>query len=343
VQDATIVQVDLNQIDGLRNNTLLQPDLTVIDTSNDSSLTFSQSGIQKIFNSKAISISNYRRPAYGRLTIRASAAGSTSAQINLQFPTSSGTTSAGHLDFSGSEKTLSTGILPLLYFTNGTVDVMANLSGGSNLNIRSIELQILRATAPQFPLNDQMETPPATQTEQPNTTSDQDGQIDNQCVDTDGDGWGWNGMESCTTTSPNVPLNDGFETVNSTCVDNDGDGWGWDGSNSCQTSSQADTNGPPELLPEPGASTCLDFDGDGWGWNGTTTCLVNPDSTTSSTSQETCIDHDGDGWGWNGIESCVTNGVESTPESLSPTPIQCVDKDGDGWGWDGSNTCRVTG
>lgn len=41
-----------------------------------------------------------------------------------------------------------------------------------------------------------------------------------ECVDSDGDGWGWNGQKSC--------------RVEAECIDSDGDGWGWDGSKSCK-------------------------------------------------------------------------------------------------------------
>ena len=43
-----------------------------------------------------------------------------------------------------------------------------------------------------------------------------------QCIDTDGDGWGWDGMSSC--------------QVSAECIDVDGDGWGWDSitSTSCR-------------------------------------------------------------------------------------------------------------
>ena len=43
-----------------------------------------------------------------------------------------------------------------------------------------------------------------------------------ECIDSDGDGWGWDGTKSCRV-APTV-----------TCVDTDGDGWGWDGNNSCR-------------------------------------------------------------------------------------------------------------
>jgi len=45
------------------------------------------------------------------------------------------------------------------------------------------------------------------------------------CVDTDGDGWGWDGSMSCRIAD--VP------PVLTECVDPDGDGWGWDGQASC--------------------------------------------------------------------------------------------------------------
>jgi len=48
-----------------------------------------------------------------------------------------------------------------------------------------------------------------------------------QCVDSDGDGWGWNGFETC---SPVTPDDEQREIV---CIDTDGDGWGWTGTASC--------------------------------------------------------------------------------------------------------------
>jgi len=47
------------------------------------------------------------------------------------------------------------------------------------------------------------------------------------CFDTDGDGWGWNGFETCT---PPTPPDEVRETI---CIDTDGDGWGWTGNASC--------------------------------------------------------------------------------------------------------------
>ena len=100
----------------------------------------------------------------------------------------------------------------------------------------------------------------------------------NECIDSDGDGWGWDGYRSCRVAP--VPAN---------CIDTDGDGWGWDGQRSCRV----DTT-----QPQPG--TCIDTDGDGWGWDGERSCQVE----TKQPQSGTCIDTDGDGWGWNGTGSC---------------------------------------
>ncbi len=47
------------------------------------------------------------------------------------------------------------------------------------------------------------------------------------CIDSDGDGWGWNGFETCT---PPTPEGEVRETI---CIDTDNDGWGWTGTASC--------------------------------------------------------------------------------------------------------------
>jgi len=54
----------------------------------------------------------------------------------------------------------------------------------------------------------------------------------NDCIDTgiQGDGWGWDGTQSCR-----------IEITAGDCIDFDGDGWGWDGVGSCRT----DTVTPP--------------------------------------------------------------------------------------------------
>jgi len=78
--------------------------------------------------------------------------------------------------------------------------------------------------------------------------------ISNECVDTDGDGWGWDGVKSCIVT-PSVEIE---------CIDTPpaNDGWGWDGSRSCRL---------PVVDP-----VCIDSPpvNDGWGWNGVTSCRL---------------------------------------------------------------------
>jgi len=49
----------------------------------------------------------------------------------------------------------------------------------------------------------------------------------NECVDTDGDGWGWDGVSSCR-------ISDYSDIDPAECVDTDGDGWGWNGVESCR-------------------------------------------------------------------------------------------------------------
>jgi len=100
------------------------------------------------------------------------------------------------------------------------------------------------------------------------------------CVDSDGDGWGWNGVTTCFIQN---------------CIDSDGDGWGWDGAMSCRT-----------IATVP-LTACIDIDGDGWGWNGRKSCLVLDD----------CVDSDGDGWGWNTTGTCLPDVGDSSIQRIS--------------------------
>lgn len=79
------------------------------------------------------------------------------------------------------------------------------------------------------------------------------------CVDSDGDGWGWNGVASCKTSQDQPNLNQQLA-----CVDHDGDGWGWNGVASCKTGQDQ-----PNLNQQ---LACVDSDGDGWGWDGNGSC-----------------------------------------------------------------------
>ena len=83
--------------------------------------------------------------------------------------------------------------------------------------------------------------------------------IANECIDNDGDGWGWDGQQSCLINSP-------FVTQPSACIDSDGDGWGWDGVKSCVIEAGE--------VAAPLGGDCIDSDGDGWGWDGVASCLV---------------------------------------------------------------------
>jgi len=85
------------------------------------------------------------------------------------------------------------------------------------------------------------------------------------------------------------------------CIDGDGDGWGWQKPDrtpgrSCQVSS--DQVIIEEVSDSHGIQYCIDTDGDGWGWDGATSCRIN------QTTEGICVDADGDYWGWNGVASC---------------------------------------
>jgi hypothetical protein len=130
------------------------------------------------------------------------------------------------------------------------------------------------------------------------------------CIDTDGDGWGWDVVQSCR-----------LKPVETECVDTEplNDGWGWNGITSCQTDTPAQ------------AGECIDTDpvGDGWGWDGVTSCQI----TTNA-----CIDTVplNDGWGWDGSQSCRTEQPAQAGECIDTDPA------GDGWGWNGVESCMLT-
>ena len=124
--------------------------------------------------------------------------------------------------------------------------------------------------------------------------------IAQNCIDTDGDGWGWDGEASCRVST--TPL------TASACIDSPplGDGWGWDGTKSCRIDGSGTI--------EPTSSVCIDSAplGDGWGWDGTQSCRVTSPVVVASV----CVDSPplGDGWGWDGTQSCrVANTATGTP------------------------------
>lgn len=125
------------------------------------------------------------------------------------------------------------------------------------------------------------------------------------CIDSDGDGWGWNGVSSCRIAevgrsapvqidnastkdlNPNV-----FSAAAADCIDTDGDGWGWNGVSSCRivageraSSAQigdADVNSLNSSVLNTPAADCIDTDGDGWGWDGVSSCRVTPSEVSAS-------------------------------------------------------------
>lgn len=103
------------------------------------------------------------------------------------------------------------------------------------------------------------------------------------CVDSDGDGWGWDGSQTCQVAPQTA-------TPSNSCVDSDGDGWGWDGSASCQVSATGSNSSSESAVgseSNSGSASCIDDDGDGWGWNGSASCQT---GSTGSAGQESTAD-----------------------------------------------------
>lgn len=85
--------------------------------------------------------------------------------------------------------------------------------------------------------------------------------LPNACIDTDGDGFGWNGVETC------IPGGDEHRPnpdPSQACIDTDGDGYGWNGVETC-TPDEGESPADPSLV-------CEDSDDDGFGWTGTQSC-----------------------------------------------------------------------
>lgn len=123
---------------------------------------------------------------------------------------------------------------------------------------------------------------------------------DAACIDSDGDGYGWNGVATCD------PGNgDGSGTSNTgNCDYTDAalyNGWGWNPVTRSSCAPLSTTGGSTDNSElQMTTATCVDSDGDGWGWDGQSSCRV-------QTGDAVCIDTDGDGWGWDGTQSCVAN------------------------------------
>jgi len=130
-----------------------------------------------------------------------------------------------------------------------------------------------------------------------------------ECIDTDGDGWGWDGEQSCRLT----PLD--------SCDYSDAhlyNGWGWNAA-TMESCAPLDDTGACDYS---NASLY-----NGWGWNAVTmeSCPPLDDTGTCDYSNASQFN----GWGWN-------------PVTMQSCPPLCVDTDGDGWGWNGSTSCVIT-
>ena len=126
--------------------------------------------------------------------------------------------------------------------------------------------------------------------------------------------------------------------VDVTCVDHDGDGWGWNGFESCSMTTVSSNNNiePPDSLP---FHECVDDDGDGWGWDGSQSCNMDVSITTTETTG--CFTANAKQPGWTEIEFCFVE-TSNGNVSISASEEICVDRDGDGYGWNGFATCDPT-
>lgn len=150
------------------------------------------------------------------------------------------------------------------------------------------------------------------------------------CIDTDGDGFGWNGTNTCT---PTETITGDNQPQLLQCLDTDGDGFGWNGVQTC-----IPDGGVPPVIDQ--SFACIDTDGDGFGWNGVDTCIPDRSDTQPVIDPSfACTDIDGDGFGWNGIETCIPDGEGPSP--VADQSLVCIDSDGDGYGWTGTQSCRV--
>ncbi|OED42432.1 hypothetical protein AB833_07295 [Chromatiales bacterium (ex Bugula neritina AB1)] len=142
----------------------------------------------------------------------------------------------------------------------------------------------------------------------------------------------------------NVPAGNSPAQITGTgageCVDSSGDGWGWDGTASCRVSGA--TNLPAAGSNQGNAvrdesrntggvaantGTCIDSDNDGWGWDGTASCRVS--RVTNLPASE-------------GNQGNEVRDESRNTGSAAATVGPCIDSDYDGWGWDGVKSCRIT-
>lgn len=232
LQDATVVNIDLSQFQRLRSNPSLAPGLEKTDeatVSSNRNVSGSDNSFVSAVAALASNIGVYRRPSYARITVTATSVGAASGSATIRYPTVNGYDTAGLLELGGGASTSSTPLLPLPDYIGGPVSVaIANESGKGHLVIERATVETYRTKHPQFPVFNGG-TPVRVQAADPVQAVDPVQVLEKAqvvCIDSDGDGWGWDGTETC--------LVGGVVTTgNGSCVDNDGDGWGWDGSESC--------------------------------------------------------------------------------------------------------------
>lgn len=133
------------------------------------------------------------------------------------------------------------------------------------------------------------------------------------CIDTDGDGYGWNGVDTC--------FPDGVIPVHEPAND---------------SSREIDA----DVLPDGQLHACVDNDGDGYGWNGVETCFPNGVIPVHINAQTpACIDNDGDGYGWDGVQTCLVAAPVSNSNQNDASAVEGLDADGDSYGWTGTQSC----
>lgn len=108
------------------------------------------------------------------------------------------------------------------------------------------------------------------------------------------------------------------------CIDSDNDGYGWNGVATCIPDSTGSGNSGSGNSGSGGSATgdCIDSDNDGFGWNGVATCIPDGSNTGGSNGPGAgaCVDTDNDGYGWNGIATCIVSGSQPTTPSTPSTP-----------------------
>ena len=164
------------------------------------------------------------------------------------------------------------------------------------------------------------------------------------CIDVPplGDGWGWDGEETCRI---QTDIDSASQViVQGDCFDSPplGDGWGWDGSTSCRLTS-SDSSAQIAFSGE-----CFDAPplNDGMGWDGVNSCQIEKSFTTAEVLVNgNCYDLPPllDGFGWNG-ESCSVTAENATETVFVAAEGECIDSPpfGNGIGNNGNGSCRIT-